>query len=103
MEALLTLIGAFGLSVLLVLYAVFSWGLVSHTFYHWFIIPVFTDLPEFSIIQFIGFTLFINTIIKHGTTQVKDEFKDKTTEYSFVFLMPWLSLFFGWILKIILF
>jgi uncharacterized membrane protein len=102
-EALLTLIGVIGFITLLVLYGAFSWGYVSHTFYGWFILPIFNDLPHFTVIQFVGFSLFLNTIIRHGATHIKDEYKDKTTEHVSVFLMPWLVLLFGWFIKIVLF
>ena len=102
-EALLTLIGVIGFITLLVLYGAFSWGYVSHTFYGWFILPIFNDLPHFTVIQFVGFSLFLNTIIRHSATHIKDEYKDKTTEHVSVFLMPWLVLFFGWFIKIVLF
>jgi hypothetical protein len=102
-EALLTLIGVIGFITLLVLYGAFSWGYVSHTFYGWFILPIFNDLPHFTVIQFVGFSLFLNTIIRHGATHIKDEYKDKITEHVSVFLMPWLVLLFGWFIKIVLF
>jgi len=103
MEVLFTLIGVIGFIALIVLYGAFSWGYVSYTFYNWFVLPTFTDLPHFTIIQFVGFSLFLNTLIRHSSTHIKDEYKDKTTEHVSAFLMPWLVLFFGWFIKVVLF
>jgi hypothetical protein len=103
MEILLTLIGAVGMVAILVLYGAFSWGFVTYTFYNWFVLTSFPDLPHFNIIQFIGFSLFLNTIIRHSGVYIKDEYKDKKLEYTSLFLNPWLVLVFGWLLKITLF
>jgi hypothetical protein len=103
MEVLLALIGVIGLVAVLILYGAFSWGFVTYTFYNWFVLTSFPDLPHFSIVQFIGFSLFLNTLIRHGSVSIKEEYKDKTHEYISMFLNPWLILFFGWLLKIVLF
>jgi hypothetical protein len=103
MEALLTLIGTIGVVAILILYGAFSWGFVSYTFYNWFVLTSFPELPHFGIVQFIGFSLFVNTIVRHGSVFIKDEYKDKKLEYISLFLNPWLTLFFGWVLKVILF
>jgi hypothetical protein len=103
MEALLAFIGAIGMVAILILYGAFSWGFVTYTFYNWFVLTSFPDLPNFSIVQFIGFSLFLNTLIKHGSVFIKDEYKDKKMEYMTMFLSPWLILLFGWLLKIVLF
>ena len=103
MEILLTLIGTIGMVAILILYGAFSWGFVTYTFYNWFVLTSFPDLPHFSIIQFIGFSLFLNTVIRHGSVYIKDEYKDKKVEYIAMFLNPGLILLFGWVLKVILF
>lgn len=88
----------FGLAVLMLCYTALSWGYVAHTFYHWFILPSFPTFRDFSITQFIGFIVFLNCILPHSKTHLKDEFKDKEWEIiSFIF-SPWLSLLFGWII-----
>ncbi len=103
MEALFTLIGTLGVVAILIIYGALSWGYVSYTFYNWFILTSFPDLPHLSIVQFIGFSLFANTIIRHGSVFIKDEYKDKNLEYFSMALNPWLVLLFGWLLKVVLF
>lgn len=103
MEALLTLIGTIGVVAILIIYGSLSWGFVSYTLYNWFILPVFPELPHFTVTQFIGFSLFANTIIRHSSVYIKDEYKEKSTEYAAMVLNPWLVLLFAWLLKIVLF
>jgi hypothetical protein len=104
MEALITLVGAIGMVAILIIYGSLSWGFVTYTFYNWFILSSFPDLPHFTITQFIGFSLFLNTLIRHGSgTSIKDEYRDKSIEYGMMFLNPWFVLFFGWVLKVVLF
>jgi hypothetical protein len=103
MEVLLTIIGSIGLVALIVLYGSFSWGFVSYTFYNWFVLTSLPQLPQFSVFEFIGFCIFINSFVRSGHSFIKDEYKDKGTEYSMLFLGPWLTLFFGWFIKVIIF
>jgi hypothetical protein len=103
MEIFLTLLGTISMVAILIIYGALSWGFVSYTFYKWFILTSFPDLPYFNMVQFIGFSLFINVLIRHNGVYIKDEYKDKSTEYSSLILNPWLVLSFGWLLKIILF
>jgi hypothetical protein len=102
MEVLLTFIGAVGLVALVVLYGSFSWGFVSYTFYNWFVLTSLTQLPKISVYEFIGFAIFLNSLIRGGQTYIKDEYKDKGTEYTMLFLSPWFVLFFGWFIKLLI-
>jgi hypothetical protein len=103
MEVLLTLIGTIGLVALVILYGSFSWGFVSYTFYNWFVLTSLPQLPHFSVYEFIGFSIFINSLIRGGQNHIKDEYRDKSTEYTLLFLSPWFVLFFGWFIKTIIF
>ena len=102
MEALFTFFGVFTLVGVLLIYNSFSWGFVSFTFYYWFVLPNIPDLPHFTITQFIGFSLFVNTIIRHGSSHLKDEYKDQTKEWTGILLSPWLTILFGWFIKLFL-
>lgn len=103
MEAFITIFGVIGLAIILILYGSISWGYVTHTFYSWFILTSFPDLPNFSIIQFIGFSMFISTIIRGNYVSIKDEYRDKNSEYIIMFIMPWVTLLIGWVVKVLLF
>jgi hypothetical protein len=88
---------------ILIIYGAFSWGYVGHTLYMWFIIPHFPTLPTFSVIQFIGFMLFVNVMTNRSNgPHIKDEFKDQSAMYSTLILSPWIMLFIAWLLKSLL-
>lgn len=103
MEALFTFLGIISLVVVLIVYTSLSWGFVSYTFYNWFILTSIDGLPHFTMIQFIGFALFLNALIRGNSSYIKDEFKDKTQMYMGVLLNPWITLFFGWLIKVLMF
>lgn len=88
--------------VLLLLYSALSWGYVGHTMYLWFVHPHFSDLPLFSVTQFIGFMMFATVLTNRGSTHLKEEYQDKTALYSSLFLSPWFSLGVAWFLKSLL-
>jgi hypothetical protein len=103
MEILIGLIGGIGLAMLLILYSALSWGYVTYVLYHWFVLTTLTELPHFTITQFIGFALFLRALIPSSPDYIKDEYKDKSTMYIMNFLGPWIVLLFSWALKVILF
>lgn len=107
MKTLGKILGITIIGMLLMLYLSFAWGFVSYKLFNWFIIPSFLDkgifLPEFGILSFIGFSLFINTLIRSSSIHIKSEYKDETTERFSIFFNPWLILLLTWFIKLILF
>ena len=103
MEILITLIGGIGLAMLLILYSALSWGYVTYVLYNWFVLTSLTELPHFTVTQFIGFTLFLQALMPRIPNYINDEYKDKTTMYTMNFLGPWIVLLFSWAIKVILF
>ncbi len=103
MEILITLIGGIGLAMLLILYNALSWGYVTYVLYNWFVLTSLTELPHFTVTQFIGFTLFLQALMPRIPNYIKDEYKDKTIMYTMTFLGPWIVLLFSWAIKVILF
>ena len=104
MTELITLFGVLGLIALLIVYSAFSWGFVTYKLYGWFVLPTFTEFPHFTVLQFVGFALFVNALIRHGnSTSIKDEYKDKKNEYLGAFLSPWLTLVFSWFIYALFF
>lgn len=83
----------------LLIYTSLSWGYVISLFYGWFILPIFPNLPKLGIIQFIAISLFIKALLPLTPAAIKDEYKDKNMVWVSFFLSPWLTLFFGWIIK----
>lgn len=103
MEILVSIIGAIGVVALIIFYGALAWGYVIHTFYGWFILTALPELPHFTILQFMGFSLFLNVLIRHSNVSIKDEYRDKNNEYLTILLGPWIVLSMGWVIKIILF
>ena len=88
----------------LFLYGTFSWGFVCLKLYNWFVLPLGVQgLPTLTLVQMIGLCLFFKAIGYHGSVHLKDEYEDKYKFYISVFLLPWLTLLFAFILKILLF
>lgn len=98
MEALGILLLAF----LFVIYNAFSWGYVASVFYGWFVLPHFPNFPQFGWVEFVGFILFIGVLTSKSYRHIKDEHIDKTTTTVSLFLGPWLTLFLGWLIKVVL-
>ena len=81
---------------LLFLYSAFSWGYVTHMLYNWFILSSFSNLPHFTTLQFIGFSFFLNTLIRSTPTHLKDEYSNKQAFWGYMILGPWFVLVLGW-------
>jgi len=78
-------------------YFAFSWGYVISILYGWFILPAVPNLPHFTVLQFVGFSLFANALIRHSPTSIKKEYRDPDDSY-LVWLSPWLTLFCAWVI-----
>lgn len=103
MEFLVALIGGIGLAALLIVYGAFAWGYVIHVLYNWFVLTALPDLPHFTIVQFIGFSLFLRAIMPINITYLKDEYEDKGVKWTHNILGPWIVLCFSWLIKLIIF
>jgi hypothetical protein len=92
--------GVLFLTIVLMLWMVFSSGYVLLHYYEWFIIPLGYNLPTLSLLQFVGISFFMKLFIsKSNKVWIKDEYKDKTTENVAIVLSPFIALLFGYILK----
>lgn len=95
------LIGAL-VFVALIGYSTFSWGYVLHVMYGWFILSAIPTLPHFTVLHFVGFSLFANALVRHSSDSIKSEYKDKSKE-SLHWISPWLTLLVAWIVHSIWF
>lgn len=94
---------AIGIMCMLLIYNAFAWGYVNYLLYNWFILPSIM-LPKFTILEFIGFTLFISTLIRSFNPLIKDKYKEKfSIRFIIPIISPWFSLICAWLIKIILF
>lgn len=92
-----------GLSLLLV-YGCFSWGFVAWKFYGWFILTAIPTAPDFTVIQFIGFSFFLYVILPKYSNNIKSEYKENTTTTVLgAVLAPWLVLIVGALMNYIFF
>jgi hypothetical protein len=99
MEALFGLIFLIVLFGILFIYDTLSWGLVLYKFWAWFVLPIFTTLPEISFVQAIGLMFFIGLFKSHFMGEnLKDEYKKDTNITIFTaIILPWMTYFFGWL------
>lgn len=101
MEILLVVLGLLALIADVILYSTFIWGYVASKFYYWFVLPIFPSLPHLSLMQIIGITFFVYVIMpKAAPSDVKDEYRDKSSQLVTFFIMPWVTLCIGYILSL---
>ena len=100
MEILLVLIGVIGLGLGILCYNAFVWGFIAHTLYGWFILSAFADAPHFSILQFVGFALFLGALKPSLGVSIKSEYEDNSKMWSKLLISPWLVLLFAWFIHL---
>lgn len=100
MEILLVLIGVVGLTLGILCYNAFVWGFIAHTLYGWFILSAFADAPHFSILQFVGFALFLGALKPSLGVSIKSEYEDNSKMWSKLLVTPWLVLLFAWFIHL---
>lgn len=94
-------IGGVTLIALFFIYNIFSWGFVFYKFYNWFILPVFTNLPQITFISAVGISIFTSMLNRNN--QIKID-KTEEIEYTKAFLsiaLPFLVLGLGWLTYVI--
>jgi hypothetical protein len=81
------------------IYDTLSWGLVLYKFWGWFVLPVFTTLPVLTFTQALGLMFVVGLFKSHFAGEnIKDEYKkDKYSQTIVLFILPWLTLIFGWL------
>ncbi len=95
--------GVVGLLILGTLYSSLSWGLLCWKFWYWFLLPVFTTLPNIMYLEAVGLMMFISLFKNHNAQPViKDELAKIKNNVAMVtnFVIPWLMLFMGWFVHI---
>lgn len=97
MGSIIALVGACALVLALIVYSGLSWGFVAWKFWYWFILPVFPNLPHVGFWQSVGIFMFICLFHSGGTSAIKDEYKDTSTQWANLLLTPWLTLLIGYV------
>lgn len=97
MVVIITILGVLMLIAALVIYGIFSWGLVLYKFWYWFLLPVFTTLPSINFWQAIGLCLFVSLFKNHNSQTIKKEYREDNAVYTSI-IAPWIVLFIGWII-----
>lgn len=102
MEIIFAVLGVLVLLAFALSYGTLSWGLVLYKFWYWFLLPVFPGLTEITFVQAIGLVFVVSLFHTVNTQIIKKEYKDETNSVVNGLLAPWLTLFLGWLVKIIL-
>ena len=100
--ALLAVIGVFALLALLWLYGIFAYGFVAVKLWAWFVVPVFHTSVTFGILQAAGlfmFVRFFTTEYKMPVTDPDETMEQKIAKVMVPIIVPWATLFFGWLLR----
>lgn len=85
------------------LYGAVSWGLVMYKFWGWFLLPVFPSLPSLTFAQAMGLAVFIGLFHTVQTQVIKKEYKDELQGLLLPIVAPWVTLFFGWIIWLVIY
>jgi hypothetical protein len=103
MDVLIILSGLIAIVALLAValfYGAFAWGWVCFKFWYWFVLPVFTTLPELTLIQCIGLMMFISLFKSTQAQVINKEYVNETATNWLPIIAPPIVLFVGWIVKI---
>ena len=91
MTELIGVLVGLGFLAIFILYKSFSWGFVLYKFWYWFLLPVFTELPEINFYEAVGLMLFLSLFKNNKVTENENE----KINWKQVFLLPWLTLLIG--------
>lgn len=101
MEVILAIIAILALIVVALFYSSFAWGYVVSKFYVWFILPIYPEAPQFTIMQFVGIMFFLGAILpKFYAKDVKKEYRENEHEWAVMVLAPWITLICGWVIHL---
>ena len=99
MEVILLIVMVVGIFLAMLFYSAFTWAFVISKFYGWFILSQFTNLPNITLIHFIGISLFIHALFPKNIGEcIKSEYVEKDTKWGTFILAPWIILLAGWII-----
>jgi hypothetical protein len=94
------ILGFFALIGFVFFYGAFTWGLVFYKFYNWFVLPVFTILPHITFFQAMGLMMVVSLFHNH-VAQEDDKAKRNKAMLSLI-IAPWVVLFVGWVVSLII-
>jgi len=57
MEIIIAVVGVLALIVVALFYGAFAWGFVVSKFYLWFVVSMYPQAPDFTVMQFVGIML----------------------------------------------
>jgi hypothetical protein len=81
-----------------IIYSALSYGYVATVFSKWFIKPIFSSIPDISILQYAGIMYFIHLFNNHDTTVYEDHKTDFNETFAKILIRPWVILLSGWII-----
>jgi hypothetical protein len=91
-------------SIFKYLYGIFVGGLTVYLFYAWFLLPVFTQLPELGYWQSIGISSFLYLFnqIKPIDVVFQNDHKDEDLVKYGGFIIPWIIMGLGFITHLVI-
>ena len=75
-------------------------GFVLTKLWAWFIVPVF-ELPMLKLWEAVGISMLLSYMTFSGKTFYKNHKEDNITGTILSFTLPWIVLFFGWIVHLL--
>ena len=96
MEFIIAILGICGLTLFMLAYSAFSWGLVTYKFYYWFLVALYPQAPAIDFKQAVMIMMIVSLFHNHSTTIIKKEYREDTAWLTFA--SPWFSLLMGYII-----
>lgn len=90
------------------IYVLISSGFLLLKFYGWFILPIFTSLPEINFLQAVGLNLVFYFFNKISSSDVliylefKEKYENENLFKYYWILYPWTVLFLGYLVKLLI-
>lgn len=99
MEILIAVLGILCMIAFLIVYGSLAWGYILMKVWHWFIIPVFPDVPSINYWQAVGLTFIISLFRSQSKTSYKDHEVDSSKTLWSALSAPWVFLLIAAIFK----
>jgi hypothetical protein len=108
MKELNSALGALSLGIFkivaLILYSAFAWGFITYKFYHWFLLPVFEQLPVVGYLEAVSLSMVLTLFNKTQMPQLNKELysESSSTRILSSMLLPWIVLGGGYLISLFL-
>lgn len=88
----------------ILIYTLFSWGVVTYFYYYWFLMPIFDFLPHITFFEAVSIQLvflLMNRVTFFNKQTINSLKEPNNQEALSTLIGPWFTLLIAWLFKII--